>query len=701
MIKKLIVILVAIFYAQLLLGQIRPTIEFKKFINTLSKDEAAEEFNSRLVRLTKYNYHDSVIYNTLILKLHFADSIKDRQMRNYTVLDLINYPEQMTKQQYYDYLYAAGSFQNAKGNQDVGTELHLKAVQIAEEIGNDTLLTIIHKRIGITFSTISNFDLAKKYLFKSLEISEQLKYDKGIASVCMTIGNVYKNSDQYDSALVYYKKSIKHAKIANYQRGIAGNYNNLGNLYLKQKKYDKAIDHFLDAIPLNEEMKNYAWLGINYSNLGGVYSELGEYEEALHYINKGIKYRGETGDSSGLGDDFIKRSGIYAARKRYKQAYIDLKTGKSITNKFVNREKLALASDIEANFNNEKKEAVIKQLKAEQEAQALIIDSQNNELLLEAEIKKEHDSIIWGFGIVLVGLIGVVFAFLRNNQQRKKYTKELSSKNNQIETANTSLNKAKKVLTVKNDEIMDSITYAKRIQAAILPSEKHLHQSLKEAFVLYLPKDIVAGDFYWTEKVKDTVLFAVADCTGHGVPGAMVSVICNNALNDTIKLKSITDPGEILDSTTDLVLSQFEKAEEDVMDGMDIGLCSFNRKTRALKYAGANIPLWLVRNNEVIEIKATRQPVGNYSLRTKFITHDVEIIEGDMVYLSSDGFADQFGGSRNKKFMKRNFKNLLAEISQKPLDEQNNLILAAFSNWKSSNEQIDDICIMGVKFKAS
>ncbi|MDX1351096.1 MAG: SpoIIE family protein phosphatase [Putridiphycobacter sp.] len=622
-------------------------------------------------------------------------------MRSYAVLDIVNYPQFMDHQMYYDYLYEAGAFQIKQGNQDVGIGLHLKAVEVAEMIGNDTLLTSINKRLGITFSNINNPTLAKKYLFKSLAIAENLHYDRGISSVCMTIGNVYKNTDVFDSALVYYNKSIKHAKLAGYQRGIAGNYNNLGNLYVKQKDYDRAIDYFLDAIPLNEAMRNMSWLGINYSNLGGLYADLGKYDEALFYINKGLKLRSEIGDSSGLGSDFHKRSDVFAAQKRYKQAFLDLKTAKEINNRFANNEKLALAADIEGSFHNAKKEAEIKRLRAEKNAQDVLIAAQNQELELEMALQAANDRILWGFAIILIGLIGVFVAFIRHSQQRKKYTQELSAKNSEIELVNTSLDKAKHVLTVKNEEIMDSISYAKRIQAAILPSEKYLHQSLKEAFVLYLPKDIVAGDFYWTEIVGDTVLFAVADCTGHGVPGAMVSVICNNALNDTIKLKSTTDPGEILDCTTDLVLNQFSKSEEEVKDGMDIGLCAFNRKDRTLKFAGANIPLWLVRANEVKEIKATRQPVGRFSKRQKFVTHNVAVEEGDMVYLSSDGFADQFGGINNKKFMKKNFKNLLAEISQKPLNEQNNLILDTFSQWKNRNEQVDDICIMGVKFKAS
>jgi len=699
--KKLLFLFCLLITSFQSLAQVQSLEEFKVSIESLSEEETFKKFDDRILELTKIDAHDSLFYHTLRYKLEFLKKNRNSKIRDFTVIELMNYSEFFDKKELYFYMRSAASAQLRNGKQDECIQLYLKAKDIASELNNDTLLTSINKDIGIAFKNMKNFDLAKKYLFESLKISEKMKYDRGIASVCMTIGNVYKNSMVYDTAYSYYSKSIEFSKRAGYERGLAGNYNNLGSLYRMQKQYDKSIDHFLDAIPLNVEMNNKPWLAINYSSIAEVYIELEEYDEALYYVDKSLDLYKELKDSSSLGAVYSPRSTIYAKKRRFKAAYSDLILAKQLRNRFANKSKLALAADVEADFNNKKKESIINRLKAERAAQAVIIESRNQEILLEAELQKENDQILWGFGVVLLGLIGVVFAFLRNGQQRKKYTQELYSKNSEIETVNSSLNTAKQVLTIKNEEILDSITYAKRIQAAILPSEKHLHKSLKEAFVLYLPKDIVAGDFYWTERVGDTVLFAVADCTGHGVPGAMVSVICNNALNDTIRLKSTTDPGEILDHTTDLVQSQFVNSDEDVKDGMDIGLCAFNRKTRELKFAGANIPLWLVRNNEIIEIKATRQPVGKYVLRQKFKTNTVSVLDGDMVYMSSDGFADQFGGGKNKKFMKKNFKSLLANISNKPLGEQNNVIMEAFSEWKSGNEQVDDICVMGVKFKAS
>jgi len=207
----------------------------------------------------------------------------------------------------------------------------------------------------------------------------------------------------------------------------------------------------------------------------------------------------------------------------------------------------------------------------------------------------------------------------------------------------------------------------------------------------------VAGDFYWTQQVKDTILFAVADCTGHGVPGALVSVVCNNALNNSIKQFNKISPGEILDKTTDLVIRQFEKSDEQVQDGMDIALCAFNTKTRILSYAGANTPLWIVRGEEIIEFKANRQPVGNYSTRRNFDTVEIVVQENDMIYLSSDGFADQFGGEKAKKFKKKQFRSLLIKISNLPLAQQKIELENAIKIWMGKTEQIDDICVMGIR----
>lgn len=248
-------------------------------------------------------------------------------------------------------------------------------------------------------------------------------------------------------------------------------------------------------------------------------------------------------------------------------------------------------------------------------------------------------------------------------------------------------------------EIQDSIKYAKRIQSAILPPQKLVKEYLPESFVLYKPKDIVAGDFYWIEHKGDSILFAAADCTGHGVPGAMVSVVCNNGLNRSIREYGLTEPGKILDKTRDIILEEFEKSEEEVKDGMDISLCVLNIKQRILEWSGANNPLWVVRKNasEIEEIKPNKQPIGKFAEPKPFKTHRVSLASGDTVYVFTDGYQDQFGGDKGKKFKAAQFKALLLQIQSLPMEEQRQKIDQAFESWRGKLEQVDDVCVIGVR----
>ena len=218
---------------------------------------------------------------------------------------------------------------------------------------------------------------------------------------------------------------------------------------------------------------------------------------------------------------------------------------------------------------------------------------------------------------------------------------------------------------------------------------------LQESFILYKPKDIVAGDFYWLEQKDGKVLFASADCTGHGVPGAMVSVVCNNGLNRSVREHGLSDPGKILDKTREIVISEFEKSEEDVKDGMDIALCSL--EGNKLLYAGAHNPLWIIRNGEIIETKANKQPIGKFDNLLPYTTHTFDLLKGDTFYIFSDGYPDQFGGERGKKYKSGNFKKFLISIQEYPMEEQHKLLDEEFENWKGKIEQIDDVCVIGVR----
>ena len=256
-------------------------------------------------------------------------------------------------------------------------------------------------------------------------------------------------------------------------------------------------------------------------------------------------------------------------------------------------------------------------------------------------------------------------------------------------------------LEAKNTEILASIQYAKQLQATILPTKDDIIKIFQKFFIFYQPKDIVSGDFYWMEEKAGIINFAVADCTGHGVPGAMISFVCSSVLSHVVVDEEVTSPEKILDRCKELVEQRLSTSEISLNDGMDISLGSYNPNTKILQWAGANNPLYIVRKGatEVIEIKGDKQPIGNYIIEAKpFTLHQFLINEGDRIYLFTDGFIDQFGGERGKKYKTLKFKQFILSIQNTPITEQNKLFEKEFNTWKGNKDQIDDVCVCGLEF---
>ncbi|MDP1800249.1 MAG: SpoIIE family protein phosphatase [Bacteroidota bacterium] len=254
-----------------------------------------------------------------------------------------------------------------------------------------------------------------------------------------------------------------------------------------------------------------------------------------------------------------------------------------------------------------------------------------------------------------------------------------------------------RALTEKNKEITDSISYAKKIQEAILQNDSFLKTSFKDGFVLYQPKDIVSGDYYFFYENEENKYIAVIDCTGHGVPGALMSVIANSLLKEVFYNKSITQPDEILYALDELLFDSLNKNNQEIRyDGMDIALCAINKKTNVLNFAGAMRPLFLVRENELIEIKGSKFPLGYYFDKKEFLLNTIQLQTNDRIYLTTDGYADQFGGNNNKKLNRKAFKELLLSLNGMDGDEQNSFLDYSLKNWKQDEEQTDDVLVIGV-----
>ena len=309
----------------------------------------------------------------------------------------------------------------------------------------------------------------------------------------------------------------------------------------------------------------------------------------------------------------------------------------------------------------------------------------------------------WAYLIYVLLFMLLIYVAVRLSIRRVKAQNErleeiVEERTAEIAEQNATLEHQKAEIEEKTNDILDSIKYAERIQTAILPPEDEMNQIFDgENFVLFKPKDIVSGDFYWAERFGQQAIFSAVDCTGHGVPGAFVSIVGFNALNRTVNEFDLRMPGEILDKLTDLVVETFSKSESQIKDGMDIALCTIDYEINKLYYAGANNPLIMIRDGEMTEIKANKQPIGEFENRVPFTTHEIDIKKGDVFYVYSDGYADQFGGPKGKKFKGKTLKELLLKIHEVPMKEQMVMMNESFEEWKGSFEQLDDVCLIGVR----
>lgn len=303
----------------------------------------------------------------------------------------------------------------------------------------------------------------------------------------------------------------------------------------------------------------------------------------------------------------------------------------------------------------------------------------------------------YGVGFILLIYLAIRFSIRRVQRQKEHLEGVVKERTAEVVAQKEEVEKQKVLIEEKNKDIMDSIKYAKRIQDAILPNNDTIDQCFSDAFVLYKPKDIVSGDFYWIKEKEGKSLFAAVDCTGHGVPGAFVSIIGNNGLNRAINEFKLVQPSLILDRLTMIVEEAFVQEGYDVKDGMDMALCSLDREKGILQYAGANNPLYHVRDGKLHEVKADKQPIGSFDDRKPYTNHELEVKEGDCIYILSDGYPDQFGGPRGKKFKYKPLKRILEKVGDQPMAEVHDMLNITFEEWRGDHEQIDDVCIIGVR----
>lgn len=573
--------------------------------------------------------------------------------------------------------------------------LYMKSLKIDEKLNNYKGQAIALNNIGILYADLDEFDKSIEYYKKSIRINKKLKNFKGLASPLNNIGNVYESQKKYDKAKIYYIKSMEIDKSNNNISGVATSLLNVANIEksqgditndINERKilYDKAEKKCIQIIEMVKNFQDNSLSSNTYLLLGNIFEKKNDLKKAKLYGEKALAITLKTGAiepsrdvASFLYEIYSKENDLIHALKMH-ELYVKM-------------------ADSLRSINNQ--DEVIRQeykyFYEKQSAADSVVKAKEKEIVnAKFEHEKTQRFALYG-GLALLLLFAL---FILNRYRVTFQQKEIISQKEQ-ETS-----KQKHLLELKNREITDSINYAKRIQAAILPPAKIVKEYLKDSFILYIPRDIVAGDFYWMEQTENGLIFAAADCTGHGVPGAMVSVLCNNALNRSVREYKLIDPAAILNVTREIIIAEFDKAESEVNDGMDVSICTLQdngNKGKKLLWAGANSPLWIVRNKQLIEFSPNKQPIGKYEFAESFKQHEIELQEGDCIYLSTDGFKDQFGGNKlfgkDKKLKSTLMKSFLCEISELEMDVQQKKLNDFFYEWKGENEQVDDVCVIGVK----
>ncbi len=562
-----------------------------------------------------------------------------------------------------------------------------------EKLNDQKGIVITKTNIGNIYADSKQNEEALKYYMEAYEIQKELDDPSNMARILNNIGSALKDLGREEEALNWLNQSLEVSRSVGNEDGEATALRGLGTLHLKAKEYNLALEKLLEALDKDRAAEDLISQAYGLVMISRTYLAMGKTQLAQKHAQEALNLASSLKNKPN-------------ERRAYDLLYKSYKKNGNWRNALEMYERSIEIRDSLQNDENERalirqqfdhayqQKAAVEKAKAEQ-AQKIADAKLLAEKAQTAQQKQLNLFLYIALGLaVLVGIF-VFNRFAVTRRQKRTIEKQKVV----VEEQKQQVEHAYEQLEEKNQEIMDSIQYAKRLQTAILPPQKLVKEWLPQSFILYKPKDIVAGDFYWMETVGDTVYFAAADCTGHGVPGAMVSVVCSNALTKALIEENITDTGKILDRTRELVIERFGKSEEEVKDGMDVALCALNTNNNQLSWAGANNPLWIIRNGqeEVEELKADKQPIGKYSKEDPFTSHQIELQKGDSFYVFSDGYPDQFGGEKGKKYKSGKMKKFLVSIQSQDMTQQRSSLDAEFEAWRGDIEQIDDVCIIGVQ----
>jgi serine phosphatase RsbU (regulator of sigma subunit)/Flp pilus assembly protein TadD len=587
---------------------------------------------------------------------------------------------------------------------------YFKALSIYDSLQLDKEKARCLKDIGLLYWQINENENAREFYEKGLEISLAINDKENIAFIYNNLGMLSYRDGNFQKAMDLFKESLKIKKNIDNKESYANGLNNIGFLYRAKGKIDSSIVYYKKAIELYNEIDNQPGLANTYNNLSLSFLHKKDYRNAQKYLDLSKNISKELNLLDCLKENYLFRFKKNKAQKNYKKALENYITYSNIKDSLINKATETKINKLQAQYQIEQQNKEIQGLKKEKQLKDKKQELFNNILLISG-----------------IALLVVFFLIIRSGNIKKKKNKQLESQNQEIKQKNLELeaahaklqkrkeeiekhrneireqqNKLKEqfdIIQSKNWEITNSFEYAGHIQAAIIPDQEDLKKYFDDFFVLLRPKDIVSGDFYWYTENKDNIIVAAADCTGHGVAGGLMSMLGISYLNEIVNVKNILAPEKILAELREMIVTALNQKSHDTLtlSGIDISIVSLKSDKSRIEFAGANNPLYMVRNNELKEYQGDKMPIAFYDNMAPFIKKVIKTQKGDQFYLFTDGYTDQFGGEHHKKFKFKPFRKLIVESNNLPMHDQKSKLNKTFESWKGDLEQVDDVLVLGLK----
>lgn len=631
-----------------------------------------------------------------------------------------------------DYYNNHAKFYLFEGNYDAAISNYQKSFLCRQKINDTVGVADVLSNMGISYRKKGDYVKALEFYQKALEIRNKYADKTDAIGTINNIGGLYYYQRNYEKAESYYKKALDLAVTINDSNLISVEYGNIALVLDDKGESKKALDFLFKALKIKEHIASEGEIALSYNNIGRAYEHMGEISTALEYFDKSARLYHQMGDEPNKCNTLYNIGDLNLKQKNYLKALVFLDSSYKIAQRIHHRTQLrdlyysfaqtyhklnnnnlafeflnkyaALNDSIyDENSLEQLSEMETKYQTQEREHEIELLQHENEiKNLREKEAKKDFRMTIIIAISSLIILTALIFALFIRIRLKKKAHDSLVLFNNEIMQKKEIIEQQKMHIEEKQKEIVDSINYAKKIQYALLANQSLINSNLKNNFILFKPKDIVSGDFYWSATLmaanEDELFYITAcDSTGHGVPGAFMSLLSIGFLSEAINEKHIEKPNEVFDYVRRRLITSFGGSGDGQKDGFDGILVCINKTTKEITYAAANNNPVLISGNKYIELPANKMPVGFGIRENPFDLYKIEYKTNDRLYIYTDGYADQFGGPKGKKFKYKQLNELLLANSSKSFNEQADILNKVITDWRGNLEQVDDICVIGME----